>query len=176
MADLESLIPELEAVLEHGSTARRTEALRRITDLFLEDANRYTSEHVALFDDVLGRLIVEIEGEARAMLARRLGPVLNAPVRVVGLLARDDDIRVAGPVLRQSRRLVDSDLVEIARTKSQAHLVAIAGRAQVGMAITDVLIGRGDGEVVRNVADNLGALFSPSGISTLVRRAETDDI
>ncbi len=174
MDEIGSLIPELEHMLQHGSGTRRAETLRRITDLFLEDADRLRPEQVELFDDVLSRLVVEIEAEARALLARRLAAVPNAPAKVVSHLARDDDITVAGPVLTQSERLEDGDLLHIARTKSQAHLLAIAGRSEVSTEVADVLVGRGDGEVVRNVADNPGARFSQTGISTLVQRAEQD--
>ena len=75
-------------------------------------------------------------------------------------LAKDDDIAVAGPVLAQSPRLAEADLVDIARTKSQAHLLAISGRAGIGEAVTDVLVRRGDREVVRSVADNQPAQLS----------------
>ena len=69
-------------------------------------------------------------------------------------LAHDDDIAVAGPVLTQSARLQETELVELAKTKGQAHLAVIAGREGIGEAVTDVLVRRGDTEVMRNVADN----------------------
>ncbi len=67
-------------------------------------------------------------------------------------LATDNEISVAGPVLRQSSRLNDADLIGIARTKSQAHLLAIAGRTGIAEPVTDVLVKRGDREVARNLA------------------------
>ena len=175
MAALASLIPELEDVLQRGSMAKRTETLRRITELFIDGSGRYDEDHVGLFDDVLSSLIVEIESKTLAELARRLAPVSNSPRGVLRRLAHDDDITVAGPVLLQSRRLDETDLVDIASTKGQAHLLAISGRAEVGMALTDVLLGRGDGDVVRNVARNPGARFSETGYSVLVKRAGKDD-
>src|SRR6185295_11792987 len=120
MTDYPSIIPELEDVIQHGSPERRAKALERITTLFLDGANRFTDDHVQVFDDILGRLIEEIETKARSELSARLAPVGNAPVQVVRALAQDDDIAVAGPVLAQSRRLGESDLVDIAKTKSQA--------------------------------------------------------
>jgi len=96
MPEIVSLIPELEQLLRHSSDARRSETLRRITDLFLEDAGRFGPDHVELFDDVFTRLVVEIETEARALLAQRLAPCANAPERIVTRLAQDDDITVAG--------------------------------------------------------------------------------
>lgn len=171
-----SLIPELEEVLQHGSPDRRTAMLSRITNLFLDRASHYSEEHVQLFDDVLGRLIVEIETKARAELSRLLAPVSNAPAGVVRQLAQDDDISVAGPVLMRSARLKDPDLIQVARTKSQAHLLAISGRPGIGEAVTDLLVRRGDRRVAHTVADNQRARLSETGFTTLVKRAERDGI
>ncbi len=171
-----SLIPELEDVLQNGSREKRADTLRRITTLFVDGAATYNEDHIQLFDDVFGQLIAEIETKARAELSRQLAPVDNAPTTVVRKLAQDDDITVAGPLLALSRRLDDAALVEIAQNKGQAHLLAIAGRSEIGEAITDVLVKRGDREVVRNVADNHYARLSETGFSTLVKRAEGDGV
>jgi uncharacterized protein (DUF2336 family) len=176
MSAAASLIPELEEVLQHGSPERRSAMLSRVTNLFLDGASRYSEEHVEVFDDVLGRLIVEIESKARAELSRLLAPVDNAPPRVVRRLAQDDDISVAAPVLMRSARLQDPDLIPIARTKSQAHLLAISGRPGIGEAVTDLLVRRGDRKVVYMVADNQRARLSAMGFTTLVKRAERDGI
>jgi uncharacterized protein (DUF2336 family) len=91
-------------------------------------------------------------------------------------LARDDDILVAGPVLRQSRGLAETDLVEIAETKSQAHLLAISGRSGIAQTVTHVLVRRGDREVARSVAENRSALLSDDSFTVLVARSEGDDV
>ena len=70
-----SLIPELEEVVQHGSREKRTEALQRITALFVNGAGSYNDEHVDVFDEVFGLLIEEIENKARAELSNRLAPV-----------------------------------------------------------------------------------------------------
>jgi uncharacterized protein (DUF2336 family) len=171
-----SLIPELEDIVQHGSPRRRAQALRRITTLFLESASLFNEDHVQLFDDVFNRLIDEIESKVRAELAHRLAPVGNAPGELIGRLARDDDIAVAGPVLRQSRRLAEADLVEIAATKSQAHLLAISSRTGVAEPVTNVLVRRGDQAVARSVAENRSALLSDASFTTLVERSEGDDV
>src|SRR5580700_7830805 len=171
-----SLIPDLEDVIRHGTRAKRVDALQRITALFLDGAKGYSDAHVDLFDDVFGLLIEEIETKARAELSRHLAPVGNAPVKVLRTLANDDDIAVAGPVLKYAPRLGETDLVGVATTKSQAHLQAISTRPALGVAVTDVLVRRGDREVVRCVADNRGARISRNGFVSLVRRAEDDGI
>ena len=176
MAMPASLIPELEDVLSHGSAERRADMLRRITSLFVDGANCYNEDHVGLFDDVLMRLIVEIEAKTVAELAHRLAPIDNAPIQLMRRLAKDDDIAIAGPVLKRSARLDESDLVDIARQKGPDHLLAISGRNEIGEAVTDVLVQRGDRDVVRSVATNKGAKFSEASFTSLVKRAETDGV
>jgi uncharacterized protein (DUF2336 family) len=169
-----SVIPELEDVIQYGSHEKRASTLRRITSLFLDGADYYTDEHILLFDDVFVRLIEEIETRARAELANCLAPVRNAPMQVLRTLANDDDISVAGPVLTQTPRLTDFDLVEVANVKGQAHLQAIAIRPAIGEALTDVLVRRGDSTVAHCVADNRGARISELSFSNLIKRAEQD--
>jgi uncharacterized protein (DUF2336 family) len=170
-----SLIEELEAAMKSGSPANRLTTLRRVTDLYLHDADRLNDDQIKLFDDVLCRLTVKIETSARIELANRLAPIDTAPAEMIGRLARDDEIDVAGPILTQSRRLDDRDLVEIARTKSQAHLLAISGRAELRSPVTDALLDRGNREVVTTLARNAGAHFSEPGYDTLVKKTEGDD-
>ena len=55
----------------------------------------------------------------------------NAPPELIRSLAFDDAIEVAEPVLVNSQRLNDDDLVENATTKSQDHLFAIAQRLKL---------------------------------------------
>jgi uncharacterized protein (DUF2336 family) len=74
-----------------------------------------------------------------------------------------------------SEKLDDETLVQNARTKSQAHLLAISQRKSLSETITDVLVERGDREVVLTTANNKGAKFSLHGFSALVRRSDGDD-
>jgi uncharacterized protein (DUF2336 family) len=171
-----SLIPELEEVIQHGSRQKRVQTLQRITALFLAGASRYSDAHINLFDDVFGRLIDEIETKARAELSRLLAPVGNAPLRLLRTLANDDDISVAEPVLKHAPGLPEADLVDLANTKSQAHLYAISARRSLGEEITDVLVRRGDRDVARSLADNPGARISETSFSRLVKRAESDGV
>jgi uncharacterized protein (DUF2336 family) len=170
-----SLISELEGAIKGGDAESRLNTLRRITDLFLHDANRLNDEQIGVFDDVLCLLAEKIEKTALVELGSRLAPVDTAPIRVIKRLARDDEIAVAGPVLTRSRRLTTTDLIQIAQTKSQAHLLAISGRTTLDSKLTDVLVVRGNQEVVSTLAKNTGATFSETGFTRLVERADGDD-
>lgn len=174
MSAAASLIPELEDVIQRGSPEKCAETLQRISLLFVHGAKRFNEEHISLFDDVLCQLVTEIETKARAELAQRMAPIANAPAELIRHLAQDSDIAVAGPVLRQSARLEENDLINIAETKGQAHLHAISSRKGIGEAVTDVLVRRGDQDVARTVADNPSAKFSNEAFSALVNRAEKD--
>jgi uncharacterized protein (DUF2336 family) len=169
------LIDELEAALTSGTNARRIEMLTRVTDLFISGAPRYSEEQIGIFDDVMVRLMSTIEIKARAKLANRLAPVANAPSSVIHLLAFDDDIDIAQPVLRHSERLTDNVLIANANTKSQQHLYAISQRQSLSEAVTDVLVERGDRQVVHAVVKNAGARFSDAGFRLLVNRSADDD-
>jgi len=123
----------------------------------------------------MARLVNVIEAKARAKLAHRLAPVANAPTKVVNMLAFDDDIEVARPVLSQSERLGERELLVTAASKSQQHLLAITQRRMLSEAVTDVLVERGDREVVHSVVKNSGARFSDAGFRMLVKRSTGDD-
>jgi len=86
----------------------------------------------------------------------------------------DDEIAVAGPVLRQSPRLSEADLVGIAQNKSQDHLLAISTRTGIAEPVTDVLINRGDRDVVHSVARNRTGRLSEVSFAALVGRAFGD--
>jgi len=148
--------------------------LRRVTDLFVLGSGRLSAEQIALFDDVMGRLVEQIETAARATFGNVLAMLPDAPPKVLRRLALDDEIHVAGAILSHSGRVDDSTLVEGAKTKSQAHLLAISQRKALDQSVTDVLVERGNQVVVFSTARNPGAAFSEFGYSTLVRRSLND--
>jgi uncharacterized protein (DUF2336 family) len=175
MATTASLIHELEDALAAGTNEQRMVTLGRVTDLFVTGADSYSEDQIDLFDDVLLKITARIEAKSLARLSNRIATVANAPRRVVRELAFHDDIDVAMPVLRGSDRISEDDLVANARTKSQQHLLAIAERRTVPEAVTEVLVERGDREVVQSVVKNTGARFSDAGFRTLVSRSNGDD-
>ena len=175
MTPQSTLIDDLERALATGSEAQRIDMLSRITDLFLADADRYSGAQIHLFDEVIGKLTSAIEAKARAKLAARLAHARTAPKGVIRMLAFDDDIDVARPVLTSSERLADADLLDNARTKGQSHLLAISERKVLSEAVTEVLVERGDRRVARSLARNVGARFSDAGFRMLVKRTAGDD-
>jgi uncharacterized protein (DUF2336 family) len=170
-----SLVADLETAIQEGRQDKRVAILRQVTDLFVVGADGFNEDHVDLFGDVLARLTSQVENKVLAELSGKLAPVANAPSAVIQSLARHDEIAIAGPVLTRSMRLTDSDLVEIAKSKGQGHLGAISGRERLATSVTDILVERGDTDVVRKLSRNGGAAFSNAGFSVMTTRAEHDE-
>jgi uncharacterized protein (DUF2336 family) len=174
VASSQSLLEELEAAISRRNIASRAEILRRITDLFAAGSGNFGGEQLLLFDDVMGRLVNEIDHSARAAFGERIAVLSNTPPRITRELALDDSIDVAGPVLRRSESIDEDTLITGARTKGQDHLFAISQRPQLSENVTDVLVERGDQKVVISTAANSGARFSEFGYTKLVSRSQTD--
>jgi len=174
--EAQPLIDELDSVLGRAPEVWRGKILRRVTDLFLVDADCYTDDQVAVFDDVIGRLIEKIDRRMLAELSNRLAPVKNAPLKVVGTLARHIDMLIAGPLLEKSCVLTDADLVEIADKdrRDPALLSAIFARPQLSEAVTEVLIRRGNAALARKIIDRADARISESSFARMVTSVEND--
>jgi uncharacterized protein (DUF2336 family) len=171
-----SLIPGLAEIVQNGDPKRRAEIASQIAELFLRGAAEFRPDHVDLFDGVLLCLVPHTELAARVDLAERLSVLTNAPLGLVGHLAREDEIAIAGPLLRRSLVIDEDILIEIARVEGQGHLLAISERPTLSRDLTDVIVRRGDREVVRSAAGNAGALFSRTGYSVMIRRAGQDEV
>jgi len=170
-----TVISELERAISNGSSQQRADMLMQIADLFVGNSPRLTDDEISLFDDIITRLATEIEISVRSLLAQRLAPIANAPTNIMRILASDDEIKVAYPVLAQSERIDEGILVQCARSKSQEHLLAISRRKTLSEVITDVLVERGNKQVVLSTAKNLGARFSEAGFCRIVKRSDGDD-
>jgi hypothetical protein len=171
-----SIIAEIEGTFASGSADKQADILRRVTDLFLAGADNYSDDHVDLFDGVISRIAEKIETKARAELAHRLAPTPNAPPMTVRKLAHDESIEVAGPILSLSNRLSDEDLLAIASGNSQDRLLAISKRPTLSEKISDVLVTRGNRDVVLSVTRNEGARISDAGYTRLVDRSINDEV
>jgi uncharacterized protein (DUF2336 family) len=178
-----SIADEVEAAISLGSDEKRVETIQRMTGLFLSSARSLNDKQLDVFGDVLERLVKTIELRAIANVSARialaemssqLAGVAKAPPRVVRRLANHDEIAVAGPVLLESARLSTEDLVEIAKTKSERHLLAISGRWWLKEIVTDALLARRYPSVSRRLVSNPGARVSAAGFAIVVQQAESD--
>ena len=174
MGQGKSFLSDLDEAVSRGTPESRARALWHTTDLLV--AGRYSEDEIWTFGEVIGRLADEIEVTARAQLAKKIARFDRAPVNIVHKLAFDDSIDVAGPILQESGRLEPYALVANVCTKSQSHMLAISQRKSLEAAVTDVLVTRGNQEVVNSVATNDGARLSEFGFLHMIQRAENDSI
>src|ERR1700681_1456515 len=170
MTDAElSIVDEIKTIIHIGSAEKRLATAKHVTDLFLSSASSFNHEQIELFGDLLERLIKTIEIRAIADVSARialaemsiqLAPVGQAPSSIIRRLAMNDEITIAGPVLTESARLSTEDLVEIAETNGEQHLLAVSGRWWLKEIVTDELLARRYPAVSRRIINNPGARVS----------------
>ncbi len=177
MADIAAaeLVAEVEAAAKSGPPERRVRILQRVAELFVSAAGALLPEQVAVFDEVLARLIERVEGRALATVAATFAELSPAPRETIRRLARHEDATVASPILLKSQAIPESDLAQIAGNGSQRHLLAIAGRPALKEQLTDLILKRAGRDTARALAGNAGARFSDKGYSALVAIATTDE-
>ena len=173
--DVKQLIAQFDAALGKLPSSQHLLVQRQVTDLFLSCSAFYNERQAAILNGLMGRLIERVDRRALLDLSGRLAAVDNAPANVIGRLSSDNDIAIAGPVLEKSNVLTDENLVAIAKVKSQDHLWAIAGRKRISEIVTDVLVERGNVDVVRKVAGNPGAIFSELGFVKVIHIARGNE-
>jgi uncharacterized protein (DUF2336 family) len=178
-----SIVDEVETAINAGSAEKPLKTIKRVTDLFLASAGSIDSEQIELFGVVLERLIKTIEIRAIADVSARialaevssqLAPIAQSPPSVVRRLAKNDEIAIAGPVLAESARLSTEDLLEIAETKGEQHLLAMSGRWWLKEVVTDVILARRYPTVSRRIVNNPGARVSAAGFAIVIAQAESD--
>jgi uncharacterized protein (DUF2336 family) len=178
-----TITDEVEAAIAAGSADRCCKVAEHVGSLFAASASSFDLEQHALFADIFERLVSTIELRtladvgariALAELSSQLAPVSQAPAGVIRHLAYHDDISIAGPVLSESARLRPDDLIEIAKTKSEKHLLAVAGRWWLQEIVTDALLLRRYPSVSHQLMKNPGARVSAAGFAVIVAQAAGD--
>jgi uncharacterized protein (DUF2336 family) len=174
MINLSNVPEALTADLWKQNASDRGRIVREVAALFVDNSQTLSPEQICLFDDVLTKLVEQIDGELRAFLAQKLAPIKESPRKVMTTLAQDRDIAVAGPVLRQAECLPEDFLLERAEAEGQGYLQAISSREYVGTRLSDTLIDRGDSRVLLTLASNTGAALSDGGYALIIERAKDD--
>ena len=170
--------PDLRAELngaEKDGPEHDAKILGQVTSLFLSNVDHLNESQIAAVDGVLAQLVGRVEAATVVHFSESLSTLDRAPRQTIRTLAFHDDPLVAAPVLRNSVCLPDKDLLEIAKSRGQQHLLAISDRKTLNEALTDALMRYGDVNVSNALARNAGAKFSECGYATLVGRAERDE-
>jgi len=93
MAIPKTLVDELEESTAYKEIGKRADVLKRVTDLFLVNSEQLSDEHLALFDEVMIKLVAEIDVAGRAAFGERVADMHLAPAGLLRKLACDTPSR-----------------------------------------------------------------------------------
>ncbi len=168
------MIDNIISLAKESSPEKRHRVVEHVIDLFVSGSDSYQTEEITLFNTVLENMLPKMDPEQKINVAERLASVDVASHDVAMSLARDQ-IDVARPMLTQSNALKSEDILQLAKTMGQGHLLAISKRGHLESKVTDVLLERGESPVKQSVAANSGAEMSDWGSRLLLKLAERDD-
>jgi uncharacterized protein (DUF2336 family) len=160
---------ELVELAKEPSSVRRRELLREVTDVFFVEKIK-SPQQTAAFDDILQTLTAKMEQAVRIELAGRFATSDDAPKGLIRMLAMDEP-SVACTVLEQSTTLSEQDLLDVVRSRGQAHLRAVSSRANLSERVTDAIVETADDDTLYVLARNDTAALSRASHERLVDRA-----
>lgn len=152
-------LDEIADLYQSGPNQKGAELLERVADLFFLTVDQQSADDKSAFGDVMERMAFDADTLTRTRFSERISKAESAPIDLIRGLARDE-ICVARPVLQYSPCLREGDLVSISNDAEQDHLMATAHRAELTEPVTDIIVGRGDLNVLKVVIGNIGAKFS----------------
>jgi uncharacterized protein (DUF2336 family) len=124
-----------------GEVAVREGLARKLDRLIPSLADNHHQKIRELTLELVGLLARDEAVRVRRIVAETLQDKSQAPREVILHLARDLEIQVAGPVLRNSPILADNDLIDIISSKPiKGALGAIAARRGIGEALSARLV------------------------------------
>lgn len=160
---------------KEGSSEKRRELLRQITDVFLADPPERSDRESMLFDEIVGAVAADLETQVRIELARKVA-VSDVPVQRTARRLAMDVIEVARPVLEHSKALSEADLIDVIQAKSQDHMMAVTKRPHIGENVSSALVSKGEDRVVASLLENPTARMSRETFERVAERAEVSPV
>ena len=122
--------------------------------------------------DILQTLARDQLPKVRQILSEELKDATSVPAAVVEMLARDDDVDVAVPVLENSPLLGDDILIEVIDSKPvRGILGAIARRNDLGADVSDAIVATDEEDAITALLSNSSAQIREEALDALVDRA-----
>jgi len=121
---------------------------------------KMTDAERAFATKLMDRICLDVSDLVRRALAITLKSSHNLPRHIALALIEDID-SIAVPILASSPVLIDSDLVEVLKSKAADKIRAIAQRKTLSLHISQAIVSFGDGVATARLAANDGALISP---------------
>ncbi|WP_417498090.1 DUF2336 domain-containing protein [Maricaulis sp.] len=162
----------LELIHEAPRRARDVLA-RRLADIVGLPSSRLTPRERWIVADLLFDILKASDVTVRQRCARRLAGLVEAPGRLLRVLACDE-YEVAEPILEDSRALTDFDLLEIVQAGTLQHRMAIARRENISEIISAALVSAGEPPVVECVLKNKTTALAAPTVDRLVGAAQDE--
>lgn len=159
----------LDLAKSTGSTERR-ELLRQVTDMFFATSGSRSEREDALFDEIMRSVAADMQDGVLIELAGRFADAEDAPRQLLLDLA-NHALPVAEPLLTRSKLLSEDHLISVVRHRSQGHIHAVAGRADVSERLSSAIVQHGDDTALDRLIRNEGAKISRDTMETVVDRA-----
>lgn len=159
-------VSDVARLIDDPSPANRANTAEKVASRFEQGALSDTERQIA--EDIFRVMVKDAEERVRTALVSHLqhAPELASDVAVS--LAHDASDAVAIPMLEFSEALSDEDLIDIVRTQGGSRQNAIASRATVSEAVSDMLVDHGDETAVATLVGNEGAEVAESTMHKVV--------
>jgi uncharacterized protein (DUF2336 family) len=167
-------IESLLALARDRTRAGRETLAMAVGDLFEDQGDTLNQAEQQIMNDILHRLVQDVETTVRLKLAQKLSRLDNAPSDLIVELA-NDQIEVALPVLQRSAVLQDKELIEVIRHRTMEHQLAVAMRREVSEAVSDALVEANNPVVIETLLENRGSTISEKSLVKMVDLSEMEE-
>lgn len=167
------MLNELKKLAEQSSSEKRRLLLEEMTALFTEDSKQHSDPELILFKDVFLKLLDEVDTDAKVQFSEKMALIDQTPREIAVKLAQHP-IEIAKPILEHSSSLNESDLLDIAKTKSMEYRLAITKRTDITAAVSDEIISHREHIVIESICKNPESLITESGFEIVVELAESN--
>lgn len=167
---MDPLLPSLadvERLQENPDAAARRALALKLGHSYA--GRRFDDRERRIADDIVRAIARDVEVEVRKALAQTIASSTDIP-QDVALRMANDVIEVAEPILKVSDLLDDDMLVEIVKSRSEEHRVAIAARAIVREPVSAAIVDHAEVRAVSTLAANAGADIAEQTMARAVER------
>lgn len=168
--DVESLL----ALARDRSRAGKETLASAVGGFFEEQSNTMTDAEQGIMNDILSKLVKDVETTVRQKLAQKLSRLENAPHDLILELA-NDQIEVALPILQRSKLLQDNELIEIIQHRTMEHQLAVSMRPEISEAVSDALVETNNPVIIATLLSNRSSAISIKSLAHLVDMSEQEE-
>lgn len=147
----------------------------RLADFLFSDIIALTSREEKLVNDLINELLKTEHETVRYAIISRFASNIDVSNKIAMRISQAP-YEIAKDVLKYNEQLEDNDLITIVARKGVRHAKAIALRKDISEAVADALVETGDIQVMKVIAENLGAKLSTRALEVLIESARLSSL